>query len=134
MGQCQVPNTYLFVAFVRVFTYNLLFQASGLSSLKREQRRGLAWRRHRVQHVLAHVLQPQLRTPNSGQTAPHRMEAVFVDFDTHLRTISSLFVRRQPIGIRTLLGRKTQRTHITRLWSNLATTLRTQRVDGTSNA
>ena len=76
-----------------------------------------------LQHVLAHVLQPQLRTRNGGQMAPHRMEAVFVDFDTYLRVISSLFGLRQPIRICTRLGRKTQRTHMTRLWSNLATKL-----------
>ena len=86
---------------------NLLFQDLGLSSVKRELRRGLAWRRHRVQHVLAHELQPQLQTPISGRTAQHRMNAVFVAFDTHLLPIFPLIVRRQPIGTCTRLGRKT---------------------------
>ena len=86
---------------------NLLFQDLGLSSVKREQRRGLAWRRHRVQHVLAHELQPQLKTPISGRTAPHRMKAVFVDLDTPTYSIFPLIVRRQPIGTCTRLGRKT---------------------------
>ena len=103
---------------------NLLFQASGLSSLKREQRRGLAWRRRRVQHVLAHELQPQLQTPISGRTAPHRMKAVFVQFDTPFNAIFPLIVRRQPIGTCTRLDRKTQRTHTTRLRANRAISLR----------
>ena len=113
---------------------NLLFQASGLSSLKREQRRGLAWRRRRVQHVLAHELQPQLQTPISGQTAPHRMKAIFVHFDTPLCTIFPLIVRRQPIGMCNRLGRKTQRTHITDLGTNWASPLRTQCVHGSCSA
>ena len=104
--------------------YNFLFQAFGLSSLKREQRRGLAWRRRRVQHVLAHELQPQLQTPISGRTAPHRMKAILVQFDTPFNAIFPLIVRRQPIGTCTRLDRKTQRTHTTRLRANRAISLR----------
>ena len=113
---------------------NLLFQDLGLSSVKREQRRGLAWRRHRVQHVLAHELQPQLQTPISGRTAPHRMKANFVDFDTPLDSIFPLIVRRQPIGVCTRLGRKTQRTDITGLRTNWACPLRTRRIHGSCSA
>ena len=87
-----------------------------------------------MQHVLAHELQPQLQTPISGQTAPHRMKAIFVDFDTLQCSIFPLNVRRQPIGTCTRLDRKTQRTHTTRLRANRAISLRAQRVRALYNA
>ena len=87
-----------------------------------------------MQHVLAHELQPQLKTPISGRTAPHRMKAVFVDLDTPTYSIFPLIVRRQPIGVCTRLGRKTQRTDITGLRTNWACPLRTRRIHGSCSA